>query len=146
VGSLIPSDGRLYLDANYFIYSVEKIEPYCLQLDAVWSAVDAGRATVVTSELTLLETLVKPVKMGDHLLEALFRELLVDSGNVQLEPISRDVIDKAVVLRAQYGLKTPDAIHAATALASGCAAFVTNDLSFRKVAGLRIIPVLGIAD
>ena len=35
-------------------------------------------------------------------------------------------------------LKTPDAIHAATALLAGCALFVTNDRGFKRVPGLRL--------
>ena len=44
----------------------------------------------------------------------------------------------AARLRAQLGLKTPDAIHAATALATGCALFATNDKGFRRVTGLAV--------
>jgi predicted nucleic acid-binding protein len=35
-------------------------------------------------------------------------------------------------------LKTPDAIHAATALLAGCALFVTNDPAFKRIAGLPV--------
>jgi predicted nucleic acid-binding protein len=41
-------------------------------------------------------------------------------------------------LRANHNLKTPDAIHAATALAAGCVLFVTNDAGFRCVPGLPV--------
>ncbi len=35
-------------------------------------------------------------------------------------------------------LKTPDALHAATALLQGCKLFVTNDGAFRRVAHLPV--------
>lgn len=41
-------------------------------------------------------------------------------------------------LRAATGLKTPDALHAATALQAECALFVTNDTEFRRVDGLPV--------
>ena len=36
-------------------------------------------------------------------------------------------IDRATEIWAQYGFKTPDAIHLAAAVASGCNVFLTND-------------------
>ncbi|MCI5218746.1 MAG: PIN domain-containing protein [Candidatus Electrothrix sp. LOE2] len=46
---------------------------------------------------------------------------------------SSEVFDKATELRAQYSLKTPDAIHLAAALVSGCDVFLTNDLRLNRV-------------
>lgn len=56
-------DGVVYLDANCFIYSVERIDPYWTVLDTLWQSVSSGQVKVVTSELTLLEVLVKPLKV-----------------------------------------------------------------------------------
>jgi predicted nucleic acid-binding protein len=36
-------------------------------------------------------------------------------------------------------LKTPDALHAASALQVGCVQFVTNDIGFRNVPGLPVV-------
>ncbi len=49
----------------------------------------------------------------------------------------------AAQLRATSGLKTPDAIHAATALEHGCTLFVTNDPAFRR---LTTVPVVILGD
>lgn len=38
----LPSEGKIYLDVNCFIYSVERIDPYRVSLDVVWQAVSAG--------------------------------------------------------------------------------------------------------
>jgi predicted nucleic acid-binding protein len=86
-----------------------------------------------------LETLVKPVQSSDKLLEAAFRELLTDSQEVQLVPITLPVLEQAIHLRATTRLKTPDAIHAATALQHGCELLVTNDPVFRRVIGLSVV-------
>jgi predicted nucleic acid-binding protein len=46
--------------------------------------------------------------------------------------------ESAAHLRA-LGLRTPDALHAATALASGCILFLTNDPVFKRVTGLSVV-------
>ena len=77
MGSLVlPASGIVYLDANCFIYSIERIDPYRAILDTLWQAVSIGQFTVVTSELTLLEVLVKPLKVGDATTAATFRTVL----------------------------------------------------------------------
>lgn len=89
--------------------------------------------SVVSSELILLETLVGPLRSGDTVLAA-NREALWWQANTRLLPITQDVLREAARLRALVpALKTPDAIHAATALLHGCALVVTNDVGFRRV-------------
>ena len=46
--------------------------------------------------------------------------------------------EDAARIRAQTGLATPDALHAATALSVDCTLFVTNDTDFRRVQGLPV--------
>jgi len=94
---------------------------------------------VLSSELVLLETLVKPLKEANTVLETIFRQLLLASKDVQLIPISLSILEKAAHLRATTGLKSPDAIHAATALSSGSTVFVTNEKSFKRVPGLTVV-------
>jgi len=53
-------------------------------------------------------------------------------------PIDLSILETAASLRAAHRLKTPDAIHAATAIHSGAILFLTNDTDFRKVAGLNV--------
>ena len=94
---------------------------------------------VVTSELTVMETLVKPFQTQDQALEAACRAVLFSTSDVLLVPVSRVILEQAARLRASTGLKTPDAVHAATALDAGCTLFVTNDAAFRRVTGLNVV-------
>jgi predicted nucleic acid-binding protein len=45
----------------------------------------------------------------------------------EIVALSREVMDRATAIRGQYGFKTPDAIHLAAAVISGCDVFLTND-------------------
>jgi predicted nucleic acid-binding protein len=139
VGALaLPASGTVYLDANGFIYSIERIDPYRALLDILWQTVSTGQITVVTSELSLLEVLVRPLKVGDATTATLFRTVLRHTPDVQMVPITQTVLEEAANLRATLGLRTPDAIHLATALLNGCALLVTNDRAFRRVPDLAV--------
>ena len=48
--------------------------------------------------------------------------------------MNRDVFDMATKLRADSSLKTPDALHLATAILAGCSQFWTNDKKLVKAA------------
>lgn len=135
---MLPASGTVYLDANGFIYSIERIDPYRAMLDTLWQTVSTGQITVVTSELTLLEVLVKPLKVGDATTATLFRTVLRHTPDVQMLPITQSVLEAAANLRATLGLRTPDAIHIATASLNGCLLFVTNDSAFRRVSDLTV--------
>ena len=142
----LPSEGKIYLDANCFIYSVERIDPYRTILDTLWQTVSVGQIIVATSELTLLEVLVKPLKAGDITTATIFRTVLRHSPDVQMFPITRAVLEEAARLRATVGLKTPDALHSASALLNDCALFVTNDNAFSRVSDLNVIVLSEIID
>ena len=135
---ILPTTGPIYLDTSGFIYSVERIEPYRTLLGPVRQQAQTGRITIVSSDLTVLETLVKPLRDGDTVLEASFRSLF-DAYEVSLITATRAVWEQAAFLRAKTGLKTPDALHAATALRAGCTLFITNDEDFRRVADLPVV-------
>ena len=67
-----------------------------------------------------------------------YRELFA-SNAVRLLDASYQVFADAARLRAETGLKTSDAIHAATAFRAGCTLFITNDTDFRRVQGLPVV-------
>ena len=134
----LPAHGPVYLDANGFIYSVERVEPYRTLLEPMWQQARAGEFDVASSDITVLETLVKPLREGDEVVEMLLRSMF-DAQEVSLIPATRELWEDAARIRADTGLKTPDALHAATALRAGCALFVTNDTDFRRVEGLPVV-------
>jgi len=137
VGALVlPASGVVYIDANIAIYAVEKVPPYDALLSPLWAAAQAGSVEIISSELTWLEALTKPLQQGNPTLEALFRAFLTGQ-EVRLLPATLTLWEQAARLRS-LGLKIPDALHAATAISGGCALFVTNDPIFHRVPGLPV--------
>ena len=134
----IPAAGFVYFDANSVIYSVEKHPIYWPLLQPLWQAAKGKTIEIVSSELTLMETLVGPLRSGDTALATAYEQLF-HQAQTRLLPITQPILRGAAQLRAATKLKNPDAIHAATALNAGCALFVTNDFGFRSVSALPLV-------
>jgi hypothetical protein len=82
MGSLtVPSSGLVYLDTNPVIYSVEKNPTYWPLLQPLWQAAKAGTVEIVSSDLTLMETLVGPLKSGDTALAHAYEQLFHQGPN-----------------------------------------------------------------
>ena len=105
----LPSAGLVYLDASGLIYSVERVEPYRTMLDPMWQAAEDGNLTIVSSPVLMIEALVKPLRDGNTEIELQYRELFA-SNVVRLLDASYQVFEDAARLRAETGLKTPDAL------------------------------------
>jgi predicted nucleic acid-binding protein len=135
--------GPIGIDTAVFIYFIERHPRYLPVIEPLFEAADRGKRTLVTSAVTLLEVLVKPLRVGDAKLAARYEAILTNSRGVQLLDISRDLLRVAAQLRATLSVKTPDAIQIAAAKNAGCAAFVTNDLRLPAIPGLRIVELQG---
>jgi predicted nucleic acid-binding protein len=114
---------RVYLDSAPIIYLVEELSPYASALE---SRLSAPNVIQVCSELSRLECRVKPIRDGEEALLAAFDGYFGGIVNEVL-PLSRQVLERATLLRARYGFRTPDAIHLAAAIVGGCDLFLTND-------------------
>jgi predicted nucleic acid-binding protein len=136
MGQLIIPDGAIvYVDTAPVIYTLEPHPDYSSRLQPLWEKLHANKITIVSSELLWLETLVLPMKKQNQALIELYTELLTD--NIQLIAIDESILKRAAQLRSTSSLKTPDAIHAATAINYGCTLFLTNDAGLRTVPGIN---------
>ena len=131
---------RVYLDANVFIYAVEHVHPYAESLRPLIEAVGRDAVQAYTSELTLAEVLVIPLRDGPAGLQAEYEVAVQSRGGLSVMPITRDTLVEAARLRAALPtLKLPDAIHAATARLHGCEVLLTNDARVRDVPGIEVV-------
>ncbi len=140
MGSLnLPAFGQVYVETPTLIYTVEHHPLYGPLLDPFWQAASAGQLIPISSALIITEALVMPLRNGNLPLQAAYEAALF-SADLQLVPLTQEVLREAARLRAIIpGLRTPDALHAATALLAGCALFLTNDTGFRRVPGLPLV-------
>lgn len=134
---VLPSSAIVYIDTAILIYTVEANSTYFTALQPLWQKFQAGDIELITSELTLMETLVTPLRNADSRLIFDYEQLLTAS-EIQLLPITQLILKTAANLKATISLKTPDAIHAATALNMGCTLFLTNDSGLQTVPGLSV--------
>ena len=138
----LPERGPVYLDATSLIYGVERIEPYYSAIEPVWQQARMGWYELVTSELSILETLVRPIREGNRTLVDLFQAALLGADEVKVIAATPQTWQEAARIRAHSRLGTPDALHAATAMLANCTLFLTNDSDFRRVPGLPAV-ILG---
>jgi uncharacterized protein len=124
---------RVYLDAAPVIYTVEQVPLYAAAVDAQLSAHGVVR---VASDLTRMECRVKPLREGNADLLKDF-DGYFEGAVIEIVALSREVIDHATEIRAQYGL-TSNAIHLAAAVASGCDVFLTNDHRLNRFTDITI--------
>lgn len=130
----------LYLDTNIFIYALEGYPKFIASVRALFAAIDEGRIRAVTSELTLAESLVKPMMDGNIILQKFYEDTLQSSESLFVAPITRQILINAARLRASSNfIRLPDAIHLATANECSCQTFLSNDKRLKAISDLNII-------
>src|SRR5664279_1324397 len=105
---------KVYLDSCTAIYLVEEHPAYCAAIENALARLDG---IVCYSPLTELECLVLPLRLErTDLLDKFNRFFAL---NLKLN-IPDAVYRDAARLRAKFGIKTPDALHLATARYHDC--------------------------
>jgi predicted nucleic acid-binding protein len=131
--------GPVGLDSAVFIYFIERDPRYLATVKPVFTAIADGRLEGVTSSLSLLETMVVPLRLGNEVVARQYERFLTGSRGLEVIPINFALLRAAAHLRAVHRLKTPDAIQAASAITGGCSTFVTNDHRIPSLPGLRVL-------
>lgn len=135
---------RVYLDSCIVIYLVQAPDSIrdSVSLTLLGGSPDSGPLAYV-SDLTRLECRVWPLReKADELLAAF--ERFFASRDLCFATLDTAVFDLATELRADYGLKTPDALHIAAAIRSHCDEVWTNDhripRALEERIAIRIVP------
>jgi len=128
----------VYLDACCLIYLLEGVPEWRSVVDARLRALLATpNVGLMTSRLSLLECRTKPIRDGNLTVLAQY-DALLSAHRMTLLEVTPGVIERATDLRARYHFKTPDALHAATALEARVSLFLTGDAGFRRCTELPV--------
>ena len=114
----------VYLDSCVLIYALDEDPQFGAPARAALAELRQQHLQPVISALVRLECLVQPMAKADS--ERLHRT----HSFLQLFPvlaIQDSTFELATELRARHRLRTPDALHLATALRHGCTSLITND-------------------
>ena len=129
----------LGFDTAPVIYFIEANPKYDALVTEIFQRITNGVMHGLTSVITLSEVLVQPIFKQQVLLQQEYRDLLLRGMNFETFPVTARIAERAAELRAQYRLRTPDALQLATVIEAGGQAFLTNDAGLRRVTALPVL-------
>lgn len=132
----LPEHALLLLDTAPIIYWFDGHASLSARFEPVFDAHAKGRFRLAVTSVTIAEVLVGPIKAGDEALARRYKAVLESWDVVTLDA---DIAESAARLRATLGLRLPDAIQAASALALNADALVTHDRDFSRLRAIRVI-------
>ncbi len=130
-----------FFDASALIYLVEGKPPFGQRVREALAPLTEAHPDLGTavSRLTWLECRVGPLKANDMAVLASYDAFFARPDLVWVE-LTKDVVELATAIRVRHGLRTPDALQAASGLQLGAEhVFVTGDTAFNRVTGLRVM-------
>jgi predicted nucleic acid-binding protein len=124
---------KIAIDTAIFIYHLEAHPSYHLLTREIFSGIEQGRWQGISSTITLMEINVKPIQLGRLEVARQYEALLVNFPNLSIFDITRDVARIAARIRADFRVRSPDALQVATALIHGAEIFITNDQQLSRL-------------
>jgi predicted nucleic acid-binding protein len=132
----LPEAAILLVDTPPIIYFLEEHQRYAARFEPLFEAQRNGQLRFAITTITIAEVLTGPLQAGEEALARRYRGIL-ESWKVL--DLTVDIAESAARLRAALGLKLPDAVQAASALAINADGLVTHDRDFSRVKSLRVI-------
>jgi len=129
-----------FFDANALIYLIEGQEPFARQVRRKIEALSQSYPGIGTalSRLSWLECRLGPMKADDQITLSRFDAFFSRPDLIWIE-LDRHVVELATLIRARHGLRTPDALQAASCLQLGQDhVLLTGDAAFERVPGLHV--------
>ncbi len=129
-----------FFGANALIYRIEGAEPFAGQVNAALAEAAQAHPNMgaAVSRLSWLVCRIRPMRLDDHATLAAFDAFFTRPDLIWVE-LTKDVVELATAIRARHGLRTPDALQAASCLQLGAEhLFFTGDAGFKRVAGLNV--------
>lgn len=132
------SFSRVFLDTAIIIYFFEENRKWMDLVLPIFQLAEEKKIKLASSNITALEVITGYKKQKREEYVEKFWEMLDDFG-IDLLDFQRAHVEKAAQLRADFNLRTPDAIQLSLAINNKIPAFVTNDGKMKKIKELKII-------
>jgi predicted nucleic acid-binding protein len=128
---------RLYLDASAVIYALEGPSGF-REAALAWIRQARGSpgGSLITSRLSRIECRSKPLGRGDEALLSTYDRFF---GICTVAAIDDEIVDRATELRGRFGLRTPDAIHLATAIMAQADRCLTGDRDMARCDEIEVV-------
>lgn len=131
----------VFLDTAPLIYFIEGHSEYQDKLENLFKLNDENHFKFITSAITLLEVLVKPLKDGETKIVDQYKTILTNAEGIDIFEISIPIALKAAEIRAKYNIRTPDAFQIATAIEYNADYFFTNDLRLKNITEIKLLTI-----
>ena len=133
---------NIFLDACAIIYNIEAKEPFHWKVQGILSKIinENQEVCITVSRLSIIECLVQPLRQQQTFIIEQYRSFFA-SQDLQIIELTAELMEKALWLRVNYNLRTPNALQAASALklAPMGMTFLTGDKAFKKVPDLNTV-------
>lgn len=136
--AIIKKHTRIGIDASVFIYLFEQNPSYEPLAAKVFDMVSGGTIHLFASSIALSEVLVRPLEQKDSEVVALYEHAFRSIPHFSLVDIDYMTAKAAAVIRAEYSILLPDALHVAAALKAGATLFVTNDKRLKRIKDIAV--------
>ncbi|MCX8202032.1 MAG: type II toxin-antitoxin system VapC family toxin [Candidatus Caldarchaeum sp.] len=123
---------KIILDTNVFVAAKNRDDRRHSEALALIENTDEGRLRCVVPTLVIAELCTGYHQMGDAEEADELLTGFITSPNYEIAPLDHKTACEAGRLRAELGLKLPDAIIVATALTTNSNAIVTYDVEMAK--------------
>ena len=135
------SEQRVYIDANVFIYFLDRHAVYFDAVSRIFQACVGQQVFAAVAEV-----MTGPYRQDDPALAARFKRFFAQKNFLAVTPHDSTVFDAAAMPAARKRLKFINARHVATALQAGCAFFLTNDAGIEPGASIEVICLADLVD
>lgn len=115
------------LDTVILIYFLEQHPVYYQTTRQIFQRIESGQLSAVMASLVFAELLVPAYRSEEEERAVKLIRTLSNFPHLEIIPLTTEIAADAARLRARYNIRTPDAIHAATAITSEAEGLITND-------------------
>jgi predicted nucleic acid-binding protein len=138
IEQLLSEHHRIALDSNVLIYLLDADGPRSDLVALIVDGIEEGRVEAVLSTIGLVEVLTGPARSGQV---AAFEEMAAELRELGLDVVAlgAGIAEDAAWIRGRDGFDLGDAVHLASARASGATLFITNDRRIKAITRLEVV-------